>query len=122
SLQNFTSLHNFIYYANITNKDANKRKRRHRTIFSEEQLFKLESEFSRTHYPDVLTRENLALRIGLKEERVEVWFKNRRAKWRKQKKDVSSKSEAIDLSNNDQANGCDLTVLKREATSNPVFP
>ena len=49
-----------------------KRKRRHRTIFSEEQLEQLELTFDKTHYPDVVLREELASRIDLKEERVEV--------------------------------------------------
>lgn len=49
-----------------------KRKRRHRTIFTEEQLALLEKTFEKTHYPDVLLREDLAVKAGLKEERVEV--------------------------------------------------
>lgn len=52
--------------------NSGKRKRRHRTIFSEEQLEQLEQTFSKTHYPDVMLREELASRIDLKEERVEV--------------------------------------------------
>ncbi|CAB3408403.1 unnamed protein product [Caenorhabditis bovis] len=81
---------------------VSRRKRRHRTIFSEEQLSILESTFVSTHYPDVATREKLAIQCALKEERVEVWFKNRRAKERKQKREdgvrkgVSDNSECDD--------------------------
>ena len=53
-----------------------KRKRRHRTIFTEEQLEQLEATFDKTHYPDVVLREQLALKVDLKEERVEVSVHN----------------------------------------------
>ncbi|XP_049721437.1 homeobox protein goosecoid-2 [Elephas maximus indicus] len=82
-----------------------RRTRRHRTIFSEEQLQALEALFLQNQYPDVGTRERLAGRIRLREERVEVWFKNRRAKWRHQKR-TSTSSRVLPGAKKPPKEGC----------------
>ncbi|CAM4565884.1 unnamed protein product [Leuciscus chuanchicus] len=63
---------------------------RNRTAFSPNQSERLEKEFIRGLYPDLLTREKLSEETNLPQDTIKVWFSNRRARMRRERREDRS--------------------------------
>ncbi|XP_073447479.1 homeobox expressed in ES cells 1 [Aquarana catesbeiana] len=59
------------------------RGRRPRTAFTRSQIEILENVFRVNSYPGIDVREELANKLSLDEDRIQIWFQNRRAKMKR---------------------------------------
>ncbi|XP_019490386.1 PREDICTED: rhox homeobox family member 2B-like [Hipposideros armiger] len=55
-------------------------------MFTQVQMQELECIFFRNAYPSLLMRQEIARRMNVSEARVQVWFKKRRSRWRRQQR------------------------------------
>ena len=61
-----------------------------RTAFTTAQLRALEYSFRMCPYPDSYGREQIASLTGINESKIQVWFQNRRARYRKREKPLEA--------------------------------
>ncbi|XP_064636818.1 uncharacterized protein LOC135493416 isoform X2 [Lineus longissimus] len=76
-------------------------KRRNRTSFTREQISQLEAYYKANAHPEWGDRELMAETLGLSDQNVRIWFKNRRAK--KQKHDETIRFVHVPVTSADEA-------------------
>ncbi|XP_058061794.1 homeotic protein caudal isoform X2 [Anopheles bellator] len=67
-------------------------KDKYRVVYTDQQRLELEKEFHYTRYITIRRKAELAQNLQLSERQVKIWFQNRRAKDRKQKKKAENGS------------------------------
>ncbi|XP_036881607.2 double homeobox protein A [Manis javanica] len=85
-------------------------RRRSRTKFTEDQLKILIGAFNQKPYPGYATKRKLASEINAEESRIQIWFQNRRARYRPQR--VSGPEKALESSR--EQDGAEKEIQSRE--------
>lgn len=102
------------------NENDGTRQRRRRTSFTDEQLDRFEETFEKEKFPGIQIREDLARELNIGEDRIQVWFQNRRARWRKH--EIKNKPAPGILQSENRQPICDVTPRTIFQTSPVIFP
>ncbi|XP_055643122.1 homeotic protein caudal isoform X2 [Toxorhynchites rutilus septentrionalis] len=79
-------------YQSQPNPGKTRTKDKYRVVYTDQQRVELEKEFHFTRYITIRRKSELAQSLQLSERQVKIWFQNRRAKDRKQKKKAENGS------------------------------
>ncbi|XP_062033562.1 double homeobox protein A [Lepus europaeus] len=100
----------------LSTEKLSKNYRRSRTRFTEEQLKILINAFDQKPYPSYATKQKLASEINTEESRIQVWFQNRRARYRFQKTpEIKEALESSGGHGEDYPSPLDLSTVQRES-------
>ncbi|CAO1314465.1 unnamed protein product [Diamesa serratosioi] len=97
-------------YQNQPNPGKTRTKDKYRVVYTDHQRLELEKEFHYTRYITIRRKSELAQSLTLSERQVKIWFQNRRAKDRKQKKKMDAGGNVV------PANG--QTILSQSHNNN----
>ena len=79
----------------VTKDQDSRSSKRLRTAFTTTQLRTLEYSFRMCPYPDSYGREQIARATGIEEAKIQVWFQNRRARYRKREKPMEPQKSPV---------------------------
>ncbi|KRZ78370.1 Diencephalon/mesencephalon homeobox protein 1 [Trichinella papuae] len=94
------------------NLQKNSKIKRSRTVFTVQQLEVLERMFKISAYPSASFRENIKKFTNLSDTRIQVWFKNRRAKHRKKMRNIKPINSTEEFQSKNQSTGLMMTTWR----------
>lgn len=79
----------------VTTHARLQKKSRSRVLLNYAQTMELEKAFTTCHYPDMTLRKTLSEKLQLPTSKIQIWFSNRRAKFRRGEKESLTKDSMV---------------------------